>query len=215
VKIDHRTVGVFEENCYLLTDDATNRAVLIDPGDEGDRIVEMVAEAGVALDAIWLTHAHIDHIGAVAAVQRRFDVPVHLHPLDLPYYTRLSAQAAEIYGIEFEQPEGPDAELADGQELSCGTLRFRVMHVPGHAPGLVAFTGHGVSFGGDLLFAGSIGRTDLPLGNPADMTASLARYTGELADDVVVYPGHGPSTSIGREKRTNPFLLGAARLIRR
>jgi hydroxyacylglutathione hydrolase len=215
VRIDQRTVGVFEENCYLLTDDETNRAVLIDPGDEGGRILEMVENAGVVLDAIWLTHAHIDHIGAVAAVKRRFDVPVHLHPLDLPYYTRLSAKAAEMYGIDFEQPDGPDAELADGQEIACGALRFQVMHVPGHAPGLVAFTGHGVSFGGDLLFAGSIGRTDLPLGNPADMTASLARYTGALADDIVVYPGHGPSTSIGREKRTNPFLLGAARLIQR
>jgi hydroxyacylglutathione hydrolase len=215
VRIDLRTVGVFEENCYLLTDDQTNRAVLIDPGDEGDRIVEMVTAAGVTLDAIWLTHAHIDHIGAVAAVKRRFDVPVHLHPLDLPYYTRLSARAAEMYGIDFEQPDGPDAELADGQEIACGTLRFQVMHVPGHAPGLVAFTGDGVSFGGDLLFAGSIGRTDLPLGNPSDMTSSLARYMGTLADDVVVYPGHGPATSIGVEKRTNPFVLGLARPIRR
>ena len=215
MRVAHRTVGAFEENCYLLADDETGRAVLIDPGDEGERILDMVAEAHVSLDAIWLTHAHVDHIGAVAAVTRRFDVPVYLHPLDLPYYTRLSARAAEMYGIDFEQPEAPDAELADGQELVCGTLRFQVMHVPGHAPGLVAFTGHGVSFGGDLLFAGSIGRTDLPLGDPADMTASLARYTASLADDVVVYPGHGPSTTIGHEKRTNPFLTGAARLVRR
>ena len=215
MRIDQRTVGVFEENCYLLIDDESTRAVLIDPGDEGDRILEMVTGAGVTLDAIWLTHAHIDHIGAVAAVKRRFDVPVHLHPLDLPYYTRLSARAAEMYGIDFEQPDGPDEELADGQQLSCGALRFQVMHVPGHAPGLVAFNGHGVSFGGDLLFAGSIGRTDLPLGNPFDMNESLARYTSALADDVIVHPGHGPSTSIGSEKRTNPFLLGVARPIRR
>jgi hydroxyacylglutathione hydrolase len=215
VRIDHRTVGAFEENCYLLADDDTGRAVLIDPGDESDRILDMVAAANVSLDAIWLTHAHIDHIGAVAAVKRRFDVPVYLHPLDLPYYTRLSARAAEMYGIGFEQPDPPDAELSDGQELACGALRFQVMHVPGHAPGLVAFTGHGVSFGGDLLFAGSIGRTDLPLGDPSAMTASLARYTAALADDVTVYPGHGPTTTIGREKKTNPFLTGAARLVRR
>jgi glyoxylase-like metal-dependent hydrolase (beta-lactamase superfamily II) len=215
VRIDHRTVGAFEENCYLLADDQSGRAVLIDPGDEAERILDMVAAAHVTLDAIWLTHAHVDHIGAVAAVKRRFDVPVYLHPLDLPYYTRLSARAAEMYGIDFEQPDAPDAELADGQELACGGLRFQVMHVPGHAPGLVAFTGHGISFGGDLLFAGSIGRTDLPLGNPADMTASLGRYSAALEDEVVVYPGHGPATTIGHEKRTNPFLTGLARPVRR
>ena len=215
MRIEQRTVGVFEENCYLVIDDATKRAVIIDPGDEPDRILEMVRTADVTLDAIWLTHAHVDHIGAVAAVVRAFDVPVFLHPLDLPYYTQLSARAAVMYGIDFEQPDGPDRQLADGDILECGTLRFEVMHVPGHAPGLVAFTGHGVSFGGDLLFAGSIGRTDLPLGSPADMTASLARYTGALADEIAVYPGHGPTTTVGREKRSNPFLVGAARLVRR
>ena len=213
MKIDHRTVGAFEENCYLLADDDTG--VLIDPGDESDRILAMVDDAGVTLDAIWLTHAHVDHIGAVAAVTRRFDVPVHLHPLDLPFYTSLSARAAEMYGIDFEQPDAPDADLADGQVLACGALRFEVMHVPGHAPGLVAFTGHGVSFGGDLLFAGSIGRTDLPLGDPVEMESSLARYAASLADEIIVYPGHGPATTVGHEKRTNPFLTGAARLIRR
>jgi glyoxylase-like metal-dependent hydrolase (beta-lactamase superfamily II) len=215
VKIEQRTVGVFEENCYLVIDEETRRAVLIDPGDEGERIVEMVRDADVELDAIWLTHAHVDHIGAVAPVVRAFRVPVHLHPLDLPYYTQLSARAAVMYGIDFEQPDGPDRELADGQVVRCGALSFDVMHVPGHAPGLVAFTGHGVSFGGDLLFAGSIGRTDLPYGDAGDMTASLARYTAALAEETVVYPGHGPATTIGREKHTNPFLLGAARLMRR
>jgi glyoxylase-like metal-dependent hydrolase (beta-lactamase superfamily II) len=214
LKIDHRTVGAFEENCYLVSDKDSGRGALIDPGDEGELIVDMVNRSGVRLEAIWLTHAHVDHIGAVAEVRRHFDVPVFLHPLDLPYYTRLSARAAEMYGIPFEQPDGPDRELADGDVVTCGALRFTVMHVPGHAPGLVSFNGHGVAFGGDLLFAGSIGRTDLPLGSPAAMDASLERFA-TLPDDTVVYPGHGPKTTLAREKQSNPFLTGRARPVRR
>lgn len=214
MKIDVRTVGPFRENCYLVVDDATNRAVLIDPGDDGERLVHMVRASGAELEAIWLTHAHIDHIGAIAEVRRHFDVPVLLHPLDLPYYTQLSARAAEMYGVAFEQPEGPDVELADGDVLACGDLRFTVMHVPGHAPGLVSFNGHGVALSGDLLFAGSIGRTDLPLSNPFDMDASLSRF-GALPAETVVYPGHGAPTTLAEENRSNPFLAGRARTVKR
>jgi glyoxylase-like metal-dependent hydrolase (beta-lactamase superfamily II) len=214
VKIDVRTVGPFQENCYLVVDETTNHAVLIDPGDEGARLVEMVRASGATLDAIWLTHAHIDHIGGIAEVRRHYDVPVHLHPLDLPYYTTLSARAAQMYGVPFEQPEAPIRELAEGDALTCGALRFTVMHVPGHAPGLVSFTGEGVALSGDLLFAGSIGRTDLPLSNPFHMDASLDRI-GALPPETVVYPGHGETTTIGDEKRSNPFLAGRARALKR
>jgi glyoxylase-like metal-dependent hydrolase (beta-lactamase superfamily II) len=195
-------------------DEGENRAVLIDPGDEGARLVAMVRDSGATLDAIWITHAHVDHIAAINEVRRHYDVPVHLHPLDLPYYTRLSARAAEMYAIPYEQPEGPDHELADGDVLSVGALRFTVMHVPGHAPGLVSFNGEGVALSGDLLFAGSIGRTDLPLSNPFDMDASLERIA-TLPPETIVYPGHGGTTTIGDEKRSNPFLAGRARALKR
>jgi glyoxylase-like metal-dependent hydrolase (beta-lactamase superfamily II) len=212
VKIARVTVGPFEENCYLVVDEGTGRAALVDPGDEGTRLVRMVRDAGVTLEAVWLTHAHIDHIGAVAAVKREWDVPVYLHPADGPLYAAGARQAA-YYGLEFDQPDPPERELVDGARVHVGDLEFQVLHTPGHSPGLVVFHGNGVVLAGDLLFAGSIGRTDLPLSNSADMEASLARLMRDLADDVAVRPGHGPATSIGQERVSNPFLNGQARVL--
>ena len=214
MRIESRTVGPFAENCYLVIDDESGRAVLIDPGDEGSRIVEMVSRSGATLDAIWLTHAHLDHIGAVNDVRTRYPVPVHLHPLDLPFYERLSAAAARMYGVPWDQPDAVPIPMAEGDTMQCGALRFTVMHVPGHAPGHVSFNGHGVALSGDLLFAGSIGRTDLPLSDPYAMDASLERF-GSLPAQTIVHPGHGPITTIGKEIETNPFLSGRARTVKR
>lgn len=213
MKIDWCTVGAFQENSYLVVDPTTRRAVLVDPGAEPERLVDMVRSSGATLDAIWLTHAHIDHIGAIAPVKRVWNVPVYLHPADRPLFDRGAWQAA-VYGIPFEQPSDPDHDLAEGDQLTVGSLRFDVLHVPGHAPGHVAFVADGHMIGGDLLFAGSIGRTDLPLADPERMIESLERVAG-LPDETVVYPGHGPTTSIGREWATNPFLNGVARVVRR
>jgi len=211
VIVDSVTVGPFEENCYLVVDEVANAAVLIDPGDEGDRIAEMVGRRGVAPEAVWLTHAHLDHIGAVSAVRRTWPgIPVLLHPLDSPVYA-FASMAAEAYGVPFEQPAPADRPLADGDVLPVGALKFEVWHVPGHAPGHVAFVGNGVTFSGDCLFSGSIGRTDLPLCDPARFVESLERLL-ELDDMVVVHPGHGPPTKIGRERVSNPFLTGDARI---
>ena len=206
MKVDWITVGPFQENAYLISDEATGTGVLVDPGDEGDRIVRMVRAAGVQLEAVWLTHAHLDHIGAVSAIRRAWRVPVHLHPDDLRIYRRGAASAAS-YGVPFEQPEDPDKELTHDQVMACGSLAFTVHHTPGHAPGHVVFVGEGVMIGGDLLFAGSIGRVDLPLSDPEAMEASLA-HIATFDPALVVYPGHGPPTTIGRELASNPFLAG-------
>lgn len=211
MRIQSFTVGAFQENSYLVLDESAARCVLVDPGDEGAMLVRAVRESGAELEAIWLTHGHVDHVGAVAAVKRSWDVPVYLHPADRPLYDRAPAQAA-FYGLTVDPPPPPERELADGDRLRVGSLDFEVMHTPGHAPGLVVIHGHGVALVGDLVFAGSIGRTDLPLSSPAAMAHSLDRLLG-LADETVLYPGHGPLTTLARERAANPFLNGMARVV--
>jgi len=206
-------VGPFQENCYLLGDSATRDAVLIDPGDEAERLIGAIEQEAWTLRALWITHGHIDHVGGIAAIKRRWNVPVYLHPADRPLYDR-AAEQGRYYGLDIEAPPAPDHDLAEGDILTVGALSFGVLHVPGHSPGHVAFVGHGVVFGGDCLFAGSIGRTDLPLSDPPALGRSLERFAA-LPDETVVYSGHGPATSIRAEKRSNPFLTGAARPITR
>ena len=213
MKIDFRTVGPFVENSYLVIDDQAGRAVFVDPGDEAEELVAMGEASRAEIEAIWLTHAHIDHIGGIVGVRRRWPVPVFMHPRDSAVFER-AADVAHMYGIPFEKPDPPDVDLAEGQQLTIGSLRFEVLHMPGHAPGHCVFVGEGVMMGGDLLFAGSVGRTDLPLSDHAAMHASLQRLS-TLDPNIVVRPGHGPETTIGRELETNPFLTGVARPLRR
>jgi glyoxylase-like metal-dependent hydrolase (beta-lactamase superfamily II) len=209
--VSRLTVGAFQENCYLVIDETAGVSVVVDPGAEADRLISAIERTGREPAAIWLTHAHLDHVGAIAGLERRWNLPVYLHPLDEPLYAMASRQAA-LYGVPFEQPPPADRTFGDGDVLEVGRFRFAVMHAPGHAPGHVVIHGHGLAFVGDCLFAGSIGRTDLPLSNPGDLARSLDRIV-QLPGETVVYPGHGPSTTIEAEVRSNPFLTGVARIV--
>lgn len=205
------SVGAFQENCYIVADEARGVSAVVDPGAEPERIIEAIERSGTKLEAIWITHAHVDHVGAIAGIKRKWDVPILLHPLDEPLY-RIAGRQAEMYGLPFDEPPAPDAEFADGQVLSLGNLTFGVMHTPGHAPGHVTLNGEGVAFVGDCLFAGSVGRTDLPFSKPQDLVQSLEKIA-KLSPETVVYPGHGMSTTIGEEVESNPFLNGSARIV--
>ncbi|MBL0172684.1 MAG: MBL fold metallo-hydrolase [Gemmatimonadaceae bacterium] len=202
-------VGPLQENSWLITEPSANAAVLVDPGDEAPRLLAAVADSGCTLQALWLTHAHFDHLGAVAAILRHVPVPVFLHPLDRPLYD-LAAASAQRFGLSIEQPTADTVSLGEGDVLSIGETEFRVWHLPGHAPGHVAFIGAGLCVSGDVLFEGSIGRTDLPGCDPRAMHQSLQRLA-TLPPDTRVLTGHGEPTTIARECETNPFLRGVAR----
>jgi hydroxyacylglutathione hydrolase len=203
--------GQFAQNCYLIADRRSREAVIIDPGEESARFLAEVAGRRWALQSIWLTHAHVDHIMGVGAVHRATGAPIHLHPLDRPLYDALPRYGAWV-GMELEPPPAPQYGLEAGQVLRLGEFPFTVRFTPGHSPGSVAFVGQGLIFGGDVLFNGSIGRTDLPGGDTATLMATIQSEFLSLPDSTVVHSGHGPHTTIGVERMTNPFLTGAYRL---
>jgi hydroxyacylglutathione hydrolase len=206
------TVGAFQENCYLVADPDTDAMAIVDPGSEADRIIAEVESTGRNPQAIWITHAHVDHIGAIAPVKKKWNVPVWLHPLDEPLY-RVGGRQAQLYGIPYDEPPRPDRAFSEGEPVQLGSLELSIIHVPGHAPGHVVIHGYGNALVGDCLFAGSIGRTDLPFSNPAQLEASLQRIIS-LPAETVVHPGHGDITTIGEERISNPFLNGTARIVR-
>jgi glyoxylase-like metal-dependent hydrolase (beta-lactamase superfamily II) len=204
--------GAFAENCYVVGDRASGDAVLVDPGEDAALFLRRLAAERYRLTAIWITHAHLDHILGVRAVVAHTPVPIYLHPADRALYDRLPEQAALWFDASsIQAPPPPDHALAHGDTVRVGAFDFEVRHVPGHSPGSVAFVGHGSAIVGDALFAGSIGRTDLPGGDTDTLLASIADRLLTLPDDTIVHPGHGPATTVGRERATNPFLTGALR----
>ena len=204
--------GQFMENCYLVADQSAGRAVLVDPGEEAGRFLAELRKRKWTPEAIWLTHAHIDHIMGVAAVREAHPgLPIYLHPADRPLYDGLSEQGRWMGLAGLAPPPPVDHSLENGQTVRIGRHEFAVRHVPGHSPGHVAFIGSGSILGGDVLFNGSIGRTDLPGGDFATLIQSIHSEFLTLPDSTVVYSGHGPETTIGVERVSNPFLTAVRR----
>jgi len=211
VKVVSIPNGRFVQNCYLVIDEAGAECAIIDPGEEAGLIAHKVAAADVKPVAIWLTHAHIDHVLGVPRLKADSGAPVYLHRGDRMLYDHVAEQAT-AFGMRAAPLPAPDRALAHGDLLRVGTLQFRVRHAPGHSPGSVVFEGQGVAFAGDVLFQGSIGRTDLPGGDFETLIRSIERELLTLPDSTIVYCGHGPETTVGRERGANPFLSGAHRL---
>ena len=210
--VESQAVGPFFKNGFVLGCEDTKEAVLIDPGDEVPSLLSFVQENQLAVRYILLTHAHVDHVTGVAAAKRALDVPVYLHRDDLFLYER-AVQTGSLFGLTVEPQPPIDEFYTPNQVIAFGTYEVRPHHTPGHCPGGVCLqigrkgeTGRDL-FVGDTLFAGSIGRTDLPGGDHATLIASIKTVLFAFGDDAIVYPGHGPTTTIGQERRTNPFLV--------
>ena len=204
--IKRLVVGPLEENCYIIGDEQSREAIVIDPGDEPDRIIEAIKELGLRVTAIICTHAHFDHIGAVSELKAATGAKVLIHSEDMELYDGARDQAA-FWGYDLDDLPRPDGFLKEGDEVRAGNITFQVLHTPGHSPGGICLYGSGVIFTGDTLFQGSVGRTDFHGGDMSRLKDSFRRLL-KLPEDTKVLSGHGPETTIGREKRENMFLEG-------
>jgi hydroxyacylglutathione hydrolase len=203
------TVGPFQENCYVVGDQESGVGAIVDPGDEAARIALAVEQTNLEIAQILITHAHIDHVGAVAALAEEYACPVLMHAEAEPMLKQLPTQAM-MMGLRFGKLPTVDRHIEDEEVLEVGSLKLESRYTPGHAPGHLAFyvESEGVVLSGDALFAGSVGRTDLFGGDADLLMQSINERLLSLPDETRVYPGHGPGTTIGDERAYNPFLDG-------
>lgn len=198
----------FGTNCYIVGDESTNEAMIIDPGAEADTIMKKVESLGFDIKLIVLTHGHPDHIGALKQVKDATDAEVAIHPEDAMYIERGHPGGVPGFGFPAQEPVAPDRLLKGGDSIDIGNLHFTVIHTPGHTQGGICLLGEGVIFTGDTLFNFGIGRYDMPGGNGHQLMDSIITKLMVLPDNTIAYPGHGPSTTIGEEREGNPFLRG-------
>lgn len=200
-------VGPIGANCYVIGDEATNEGAIIDPGDDAQRILQVVKETGLAIRFIMATHGHFDHIAAMKQVKQELDCDFLLHLNDL-MFVRRSKKSALNWGIMIEQVPDPDRYLEDGDILKLGTLELKIIYTPGHSPGgiCIYIPSENLVFSGDTLFYGSVGRTDFDGGSMEELLKSIKEKLYTLPDDTVVYTGHGEETTIGNEKAQNMFV---------
>jgi hydroxyacylglutathione hydrolase len=203
------TVGPFQENCYIIGDEESGVGAIVDPGDEAARIAMAVEETNLEIGSIIVTHAHIDHVGAVVVLVDEYACPVLMHAEAEPMLRQLPTQAM-MMGMRFGKVPSVDRHVEDEEILEVGDLSLRSLYTPGHAPGHLAFYAEeeGLVLSGDALFAGSVGRVDLPGGSMEVLMRSIEDRLLTLPDDTLVYSGHGPRTTIGNERTSNPFLQG-------
>ena len=202
-------LGMVHTACYVVGNTESRRAIVIDPADEAERILEATRSVGWEIAKILATHTHFDHVLAAGALQRATGAPFLVHKDDLPML-RSMALLGELFGLRLPPPPQPDGYVAEGDVVSVGAIELEVLFTPGHSPGHVSYVLREakIVFSGDCLFAGSIGRTDLPGGDKGTLLDSIRDKLFPLGDDFTVAPGHSPSTTIGQERRSNPFVVG-------
>ena len=201
-------VTEFMTNCFILGDEQTHQAIVIDPGGEADKILRQIDSMGLTVMAVVNTHAHVDHIGAIRQIKDVTGAQIMMHEAELPLL-QAASRMGRLFGIRIEQPPDPDRFLSEGEVISLGDgISLSVLDTPGHSPGGISLvtSDKKLCFAGDTLFAGSIGRTDLPGGDYHTLITSIKTKLLPLGDDMKVLPGHGPATTLGAERRYNPFL---------